>query len=154
MNVACLLTKCESCNFFVACLPGFLPPTLSLLGKTQYSPSWQTPKYIRKYIRKIHTQNIHATNQLKIYLKLQFEEIFTICFSTPSNLSSQGGINDGVDGKNDVNGGITKSSSTTKSLKQREEEYAQARLRILGSTGTENGNDVSSSSSSSTNTTK
>jgi len=46
-------------------------------------------------------------------------------FSTPSNLSSQGGPSDGADGRNDSNGGITKSASTTKSLKQREEEYAQ-----------------------------
>lgn len=45
--------------------------------------------------------------------------------STPSNLSSQGEQDgDGVTAKG-------------KSLKQREEEYAQARLRILGSTGVE-----------------
>jgi len=73
------------------------------------------------------------------YLKVTL--IKPLFFSTPSNLSSQGGANDGADGKNDVVGGITKSASTTKSLKQREEEYAQARLRILGSTGTENGNE-------------
>lgn len=46
--------------------------------------------------------------------------------SSPSNLSSQGGSG----GVNQANGGKAK---TTKSLKEREEEYAQARLRILGS---------------------
>ena len=46
--------------------------------------------------------------------------------SSPSNLSSQGGSG----GPNQPNGGKSK---TTKSLKEREEEYAQARLRILGS---------------------
>jgi hypothetical protein len=46
--------------------------------------------------------------------------------SSPSNLSAQGGVGNGASGK-----GKTK----PKSLKQREEEYAQARLRILGSAG-------------------
>ena len=62
--------------------------------------------------------------------------------STPSNLSSQGNVGDGnVDNNGDVNssnGALNSNGkSSMKSLKQREEEYAQARLRILGSTGAE-----------------
>ena len=66
-------------------------------------------------------------------------ELILFC-STPSNLSSQG-IGDGnLDNKSDVNGSngaLNGGKSSMKSLKQREEEYAQARLRILGSTGAE-----------------
>ncbi len=47
--------------------------------------------------------------------------------SSPSNLSAQG-----------MAGGVgAQQKPQPKSLKQREEEYAQARLRILGSTGEE-----------------
>lgn len=55
--------------------------------------------------------------------------------STPSNLSMQaGGSSDNSDEGGNVANSAGINSNRTKSLKQREEEYAQARLRILGST--------------------
>ncbi len=65
-------------------------------------------------------------------------EVYNCWFfsSTPNNLSLQGGGSDGSP-ENDVSGSNGTLNNAMKSLKQREEEYAQARLRILGSTGAE-----------------
>lgn len=72
--------------------------------------------------------------------------------STPSNLSSQGdaqkednnissgsasALNGAASSVNSGTSSSSKKNNQAKSLKQREEEYAQARLRILGSTGNE-----------------
>ena len=69
--------------------------------------------------------------------------------STPSNLSLQAsGSAGGASDNSDVEGGVSSNGGgginniRTKSLKQREEEYAQARLRILGSTEPENSTGV------------
>lgn len=80
--------------------------------------------------------------------------------STPSNLSLQAsgsvsGASDNSDeGGNTSNTGGGINNLRTKSLKQREEEYAQARLRILGSTEPEISSelDISSNDSSVTST--
>lgn len=53
--------------------------------------------------------------------------------STPSNLSAQGNC--------DASSAAARNGPLAKDLKEREEEYARARLRILGSTGLEDKTD-------------
>ena len=68
--------------------------------------------------------------------------------STPNNLSlqaSSSASDNSDEGNNSMNTGGGINNIRTKSLKQREEEYAQARLRILGSTEPETGTAIDTS---------
>ena len=79
-----------------------------------------------------HTQYRPPEPKMKILKRPQ---------SSPGNLHLQGGNPTGGGG----GGGGGQAKAQPKSLRQREEEYVQARLRILGSTGDENDEEENSS---------